>query len=488
MKEQTLLRKARDHAANAADRAKGERPCFHFTPQTGWMNDPNGLCVYRGEYHLFYQSNPYRTTWGTIHWGHAVSTDLLTWRHLPIAIAPDTEADKGGCFSGGAVPLPDGRLLLMYTGVSGTNPPEQTQCIAVGDGVDFEKLAHNPVIGAAQLPEGYSTADFRDPKVWLEGGELMCAVACKNGSGRGEILLFSGSLEGEWTYRSTLCANPGDLGSMWECPDFFSLDGWQALLINPQEMRATADMQFHPGNNTVMMLGEYDAAAHRFEPKKRCVVDYGLDYYAPQTLKTPDGRRVMIGWMANWDTVDGAHAASHWYGHMGLPREISVRDGRLIQSPVRELEAYWAGETAVRRTVCSETVSFDGVCGRLADVSVRVREREAGGLKRFDVQIAKGGGLCTQIICSFEEGTLTLDRSLSGSARDILHRRTIRLDTARGEIDLRIVLDKECVEVFACGGEAVLSMLIDTPLSAQDMAFRAYGTAETEIVCRQLKR
>ena len=145
LNNQTPLSAARNFERQAFDEIPvGDRPLFHLTPIVGLMNVSNGFCYYKGEYHLFYQYHPYSTIWGPMHWGHAKSRDLLHWTYLPAALAPDTDADAGGCFSGSALPLDDGRLMLMYTGVqpAGTGHRElQTQCVAIGDGVDFTKLA-----------------------------------------------------------------------------------------------------------------------------------------------------------------------------------------------------------------------------------------------------------------------------------------------------------------------------------------------------------
>ncbi|MDE7248406.1 MAG: glycoside hydrolase family 32 protein, partial [Lachnospiraceae bacterium] len=144
-----------------------DRPDFHLSPRTGWMNDPNGFSFYNGKYHMFYQYYPYASHWGLMHWGHAVSSDLLHWEYLPAAMAPDEAYDRDGCFSGSAITLPDGKQLLMYTGVvnetqeDGSIREVQTQCIATGDGVNYEKYAGNPVLTEADLPEGCSRNDFR---------------------------------------------------------------------------------------------------------------------------------------------------------------------------------------------------------------------------------------------------------------------------------------------------------------------------------------
>lgn len=227
--------------------AEEERPAFHLSARTGWMNDPNGFSYYKGKYHLFYQYNPYNSYWGPMHWGHAVSDDLLHWEYLPTALAPDEFYDRDGCFSGGAVTLPDGRQLLMYTGVirerqaNGGYTEVQTQCLAVGDGVDYEKYENNPVLDERDVPEGSSRKDFRDPKVWQEAdGTYRCVVGSRSADGSGQILLYSSEDGFRWQFKSILASNRNRFGKMWECPDFFQLDGKWVLLTSPQDMLPAA--------------------------------------------------------------------------------------------------------------------------------------------------------------------------------------------------------------------------------------------------------
>ncbi|MBQ9346966.1 MAG: glycoside hydrolase family 32 protein, partial [Oscillibacter sp.] len=158
------LQKARDfETANGPLIPKEARPVFHFTPPIGWLNDPNGFSVYRGEYHLFYQYHPFSSMWGPMYWGHAKTTDFLSWEHLGAAMAPDSDYDLDGCWSGSAAELDDGRQLLLYTGrrTREDGKTYQTQCLAAGDGRDYEKYAANPVLTGADLPEGCSPLDFR---------------------------------------------------------------------------------------------------------------------------------------------------------------------------------------------------------------------------------------------------------------------------------------------------------------------------------------
>lgn len=168
------LDKAREYEAGKKEQIPSEQKCvFHLTPPVGWINDPNGFSRYQGEYHLFYQYYPYGTSWGPMHWGHQKTKDFIKWELVPCALAPDTEYDGQGCFSGSAVEH-DGKHILMYTSVydrlqeDGTHKIRQTQSIAIGDGVNYEKLSCNPVIKSDALPEGSSVVDFRDPRIWKE--------------------------------------------------------------------------------------------------------------------------------------------------------------------------------------------------------------------------------------------------------------------------------------------------------------------------------
>jgi beta-fructofuranosidase len=197
-----------------------------------------------------------------MHWGHAVSHDLLHWTYLPAALAPDASYDSFGCFSGCAAETPDGKQLLMYTGVrqeGGDKGKEyQTQCIAVGDGKDYTKYEKNPVLGSDALPEGLSPYDFRDPKIWqTDGGKYRCVVGARRKDKRGVLLQYESTDGFNWRYAGVLAENDGRFGLMWECPDFFPLDGKHVLFVSPQDMLPEG-FEYHNGNGTVCLTGTYD--------------------------------------------------------------------------------------------------------------------------------------------------------------------------------------------------------------------------------------
>jgi beta-fructofuranosidase len=232
------LEKARVYEMDAEQMIKAEdRPFFHLSPRSGWMNDPNGFSMYKGKIHQFYQYYPYKTQWGPMHWGHAVSEDFVKWDYLPAAMAPDETYDNFGCFSGSAIEMQDGRQMLVYTAVreeekDGEEIIRQTQCLAFGDGVDYEKYSSNPVIDAKSLPEGWSPVDFRDPKIFRfeDDDHYSLVVGGRSDDGSGSILLYE-SMDGiKWDFVTVLDRCRKEYGSMWECPDFFELDGKYLIL------------------------------------------------------------------------------------------------------------------------------------------------------------------------------------------------------------------------------------------------------------------
>ncbi len=477
----TELEKARSYEAAYGDRiGKDERPVFHLTARVGWMNDPNGFSVYKGDYHLFYQYHLYNTHWGPMYWGHCKSKDLLHWEYLPTALAPDMPYDNSGCFSGSAIELPDGRQMLMYTGVRETQHDDgfidrfQTQCLAFGDGIDYEKYEMNPVLTYKDLPEGSSKEDFRDPKVWYEGGKWYAVAGSRTGDGSGSIVLFDSEDTMHWRFVKVIerCAN--EYGKMWECPDFFELDGKQVIICSPQEMHARG-LEFHNGNSTIYMTGDYNKEKIEFRRIQVHSLDYGLDFYAPQTTLSLDGRRILIGWMQSWESSHSQPTGSKWFGMMTVPRELSLRDGLLIQNPIREIEKYRANFVGKYNVFVRERIQLPGIRGRVIDMTVRVRPSGCAMYEWFDIKIARDEQFYTSVDYRPGESVLEFKRSHSGFCHDILHTREVPVRSMNGEIKLRLILDRFSVEIFVNDGEQAVSSTIYTPLSADAISFESRG-------------
>ncbi len=493
------LREARKFEETVEKTIPGaERPDFHLSTRVGWMNDPNGFSFYNGKYHMFYQYHPYDSHWGPMHWGHAVSDDLLHWEYLPAALAPDEIYDRDGCFSGSAIVLPDGRHLLMYTGVqkekfkNGDSNAIQTQCLAVGDGVDYEKVENNPVLDTKDLPDGCSRSDFRDPKMWRKkDGTYCCVVGNRPADGSGQILLFTSRDGFAWSFKKVLAENKNRFGRMWECPDFFELDGKGVLLISPQDMLPQG-FEYHNGNGTLCLIGSYDEDTDTFIEEKDQSIDYGIDFYAPQTVLAPDGRRIMIGWMQNWDTCNLHAPERAWLGQMSLPRELSVKNGKLCQKPLRELDALRSGRVEYRNVPVCGNISLEGIKGRKADMELSLRPKEKGDIyQKFAVRFAQDENYQTSLSFRPHEGILKIDRKFSGSRRAIIHQRRCLVsapNAKKGELKVRIILDRFSVEVFVNDGEQVMTAVFYTDQTADGISFFADGTVSMDIVKYDLCR
>jgi len=476
-----ILNKAREYEKEeSAKIVKENRPVFHFSTPVGWLNDPNGFSDYKGEHHLFFQYYPYGTYWGPMHWGHTKSKDFIKWEYLPAALAPDEDYDNFGVFSGSAIE-DGGEQILVYTAVEERKEGNkklirQTQCIAVGDGMNYRKHKNNPVIKADLLPEGSSLEDFRDPKIWKEDDRYYMVVGSRNADGSGQIALFSAEKPDEWKFEKILDKSENKVGRMWECPDFFNLSEKQILIISPQEMEAEG-LEFHAGNNALFLVGSYEKENFNFTREKIQSADYGLDFYAPQTLLTEDGRRVMTGWMQSWDNP--IYPANHsWSGMMTLPRELFYKNERVCQLPVREIEAYRKNEAFYGNICIEEERELAGISGRSLDLELSLKGNE---YKKFRMKLVADERHYSEIIYDREEGTLTFDRTYSGIRKDSITARSMKVREENNELNLRILIDKYSVEIFANGGEQAMTSLVYTDVNATKMTFASDGKAYMDI-------
>lgn len=482
-----LLKVRRMEKKQIHDIPKEERPVYHMSSPTGWINDPNGFSVFQGQYHLFFQYHPFSKKWGPMHWGHCTSEDFIKWEYLPCALAPEESYDEGGCYSGSAIEV-DGEHVLIYTGVmdryldDGFHYYRQVQCIAKGDGIDYRKSEENPIITGESLPEGSSLEDFRDPKVWREDDGYYLVVGSRAKDGSGQILMYYSEDLNQWEYVTVLEQSKNKYGRMWECPDFFSLGDRQILLVSPQDMRAKG-LEFHNGNNSIFIYGQYEKESHKFKREKVTSADYGLDFYAAQTLLTQDGHRILIGWMQSWD-ANITPASFQWSGMMTIPRELTLEHGRIYQRPVRELEKYRTDMVRYDNLSITGSTILKNITGRVLELLVEIIGFD---FEHFRIQFAKNDEYQTFLQYSHKKRCLTIDRTHSGIDRDVVCRRKMELAPIQEEngkemLKLRILLDKYSVEVFANDGEKVMSSLFYTPLEAESIVFDSDGTACINII------
>lgn len=440
------------------------RPQYHFSPRQHWTNDPNGLVFFEGEYHLFFQFNPFGEEWGHMSWGHAVSRDLLHWRELPVALPEengvmiftgstvvDEHNSSGFCTQGRHC------LVAIYTGhtpESGGQPALQTQNLAYSNdrGRTWTKYSANPVLNLHM-------SDFRDPKVfWSERGKRwVMAVSLPNDH---KIQLYGSSDLKSWKAISEF-GPAGATAGQWECPELFELP----VEGKGNESRWVLKVGLNPGarlggSGEQYFIGHFDGTRFRNDNPDSLTLwtDYGKDCYCALTFNgLPRGHKpVMIGWMDNWKYA-AKLPTSPWRGQMTIPRELSLRetaDGiRLYQRPVEELETLFESTDKEEQTH-SYMLAF------ALDIS---RGKEVGLKLLADKQHY------TSVSYDPVKKVLAVDRTHSGLTNfspDFPARLEAPLTIAGSSLQLEILVDRSSVEVFADGGRVVSTNLVFPPADA----------------------
>ena len=486
MISQKLLEARKWEEENSALVDSSKRPFFHLSSRIGWMNDPNGFSIYNDEIHLFYQYFPYKSVWGPMHWGHAVTKDYIKWEYRPVALVPDTNADEGGCFSGSAVTSKDGKHLLMYTGVvpieGEDNKYTQSQCIAIGDGDTYTKYDLNPVLDEKDLPEGLSKYDFRDPKMNEEkDGTYTCVVGGCTEDMDGRILYYRSEDGIHWNFVSVLAENNHRFGTMWECPDFFELDGKRVLLCSPMNM--VKDDEYSDGHGTLCLIGELNEENKLVEENNQ-TIDYGVDFYATQTLLTNDGRRIMVAWMQSWHTLYEDREELSWYGQVILPRELSIKDGRLYQQPIREIENYRKNKVEYNGVEVSYECELNGIVGRCNDINIELDLTQSDA---FLMKLAQKDDTFISILYDKTSNDLTFDRSNLDGRKTSIDVRSFRVKKQSDILKMRILIDKYSLECFVNDGEQVFTITYDANIDNKDISFSATGVAKLNVVSYTLE-
>jgi beta-fructofuranosidase len=380
----------------------------------------------------------------------------------------------------------------MYTGVAEETGPDgavrkiQTQNLAFGDGTDYVKFEGNPVITAADLPEGGSRWDFRDPKLFQCEDGWRAVVANDHIGQGGRMLMFKSDDLAHWQLERVVAENGNRLGLMWECPDLFTLDGCEVLLASAQDMLPRG-FEYHNGNGTFCLLGHRDESGD-YVWEGDHALDYGIDFYAPQSVLTPDGRRVMIGWMQNWDTCNLHVKSTPWFGQMSLPRELSVKNGRLYQWPIRELDSLRGAPVEFKNVkIDNGELELPGIRGRMMDLEIEIEPAERELFNRFAVRFAKDADYHTGFSFRPRESVVKVDRKFSGSRRAIIHQRRAKVDHENGRLKLRLILDRFSVEAFIGDGEKVMSATVGTETSADGISFFCDGKARFSVRAWELK-
>ena len=429
----------------SADKETRWRPAFHLSPMTGWLNDPNGLCQIGATHHVFFQYSPFDVKPGLNYWGHYTTEDFVTYQYHEPGLCSDEKFDCHGVYSGSALEADD-TLYVFYTGNVLQRDDPDYDYITRGrehntiraeskDGIHFEKkevLLYN-----RDYPADV-TCHVRDPKVWKDGDSYTRVLGSRRKDDVGEILVYRSSDLKDWKLANRVTSET-PFGYMWECPDCFTLDGVRFLSFSPQGV----DAQDWKYNNIYQsgycrlegdLYGDYELKPFR-------EFDHGFDFYAPQTYLDQQGRRILIGWMGipDADYTNPTEEAG-WQHALTIPRELSVRDGKLIQEPIEELKQLRSEDKAVCTFCYGQTIIMQNTIYEAVVDFKRCREM---------VMTLREG-----ITLSYKDNILTLNLGVYGSGRST---RKVRLEKLE---HLQIFADTSSLEIFVNHGEEVFTTRI----------------------------
>lgn len=410
---------------------------IHVKPNNNWMNDPNGFIYYKGAYHLFYQCFPYSARWGRMHWNHMISKDLVHWEDLGIALFPSKTDDRSGCFSGSAVEE-DGKLYLYYTGVNYVveNPEDINLCldeqfvsaqmmITSEDGIHFDNIQDKKtVIPVLHDPKVGDARHTRDPKVWKEkdGWYMVLGSTIEDQTGR--LLFFRSTDKEHWEYVNS-ASTKEELGWMWECPDYFEVDGRQIVIFSPMGLLKDGK---NDENQAICMQVSFEKENCAMElPTTYQFLDYGLDLYAPQSTVDEEGRRVLMAWLRMPEPVDGK-----WQGMMSIPRVVEIKNDKI----------YFRVHPNIQKAYTKE-------------ISSPEEASEAGYRLRFSLQDGEEVNVGGYRISRHGKKIYTDRKELYTKFPNF--RTQCSTPELEDGFELEVYVDPNLIEVFVNNGEAVIS-------------------------------
>ncbi|HJC33793.1 MAG TPA: glycoside hydrolase family 32 protein [Candidatus Mediterraneibacter faecipullorum] len=420
------------------------RQKLHLMPPVGWLNDPNGLCQFKGVYHAFFQYSPLNAEGGVKMWGHYTSRDMIDWEYQGVTLYPDQPFDCSGVYSGCAF-IEDGEMYLYYTGnvkledrddydYVNSGREANTVLVTSTDGVNFGRK--RLLMKNSDYPADL-TLHVRDPKVWKENGIYYMLQGARTKEDSGQAIVFRSEDKLHWSFHSRIKTND-KFGYMWECPDYFEVDETKILSASVQGLTGDEwkERNVYQSGYFVVdgdILGEYILSDYR-------LWDYGFDYYAPQSFETDDGRRIQIGWMGMPDCEEYTNRTIEdgWQHCFTFPREVFVKDGIVRQRPIRELEE--------RKILSEETKN------RLETKNYTVYEAVVSDISddQFHAVLAEN------LIVKYENNRFVIE-FINSRNNKVSCGRKIRYVEMDHVTDVRILSDESSVEIFVNDGAYVFS-------------------------------
>jgi fructan beta-fructosidase len=470
------------------------RPKIHFAPQKNWTNDPNGLIYHEGEWHLFFQYNPEGDKWGNMSWGHAISTDLVNWKELPVAIPQDSVWIFSGCVvvdKDNTAGFGKNAMVAIYTADYHGKKENQHLAFSTDNGRTWTKYFYNPII-SSPFKDGKSAKDFRDPNViWHEASkQWILTVALPK---EFKVQFYGSKNLKNWTFLSEF-GQQGDLSKMWECPSLvqFTVSIPQSNPNTVMTYQKTVLLLSSSGSNPDYVgmqyfVGDFDGKTFKNSnsPETKLYADYGRDYYAAVPFYNAlDGRKITLGWMSNWQYADKL-PTSPYRGQMTLPREIALKETpeglRLIQKPTKEVldNPAWTMVMQMEGSLVDEASGEAMIWRNQTDVFKMEIEIEPLDAKEFGLKLLQKPNTMQETVLSYsiDNQQLNYNRINSGgfiaSEFHTVQGGNVKLD--RGLLKLLLIVDKSSVEVFVNDGEMTMTNLVFPAQGSSDWQVFSQG-------------
>lgn len=450
-----------------------DRLHYHLMPETGWLNDPNGLCQFHGTYHIYYQFTPFEPTGEQKLWGHYTTKDFIHFKNEEPVLFPDTEFDAHGVYSGSAF-IENDLIHYFYTGNVKYFDRDDYDYIMTGRGSNVVHVTSEDGYHMSDKQLQMTTADYpsdmsahvRDPKIFKRDGSYYMVLGGRDKDSKGLVLLYQSKDLEHWSFVNKITTNE-TFGYMWECPDLFEADGQLMLICCPQGVE-TQGINYENVHQCTAMRLDYDFYNHSYkiaEGKEIQLIDRGFDFYAPQTFEDEAGRRILIGWMGIPDAdYTNPTVEKGWQHALTIPRQLHVKNGHLYQQPIEELKQLRESE---------QKYVFSGKEEKSAEWSYPT---EKNGIDALCYEAAVTFNQCENMVFTlrqgvkliYENGILVLDLGKHGSGR------TTRSVAVSELSSLRVYSDVSSLEIFVNDGAEVFT----TRVYGHELKISVEGTCQ----------
>lgn len=447
------------------------RDNFHFEPPFGLINDPNGLSFYKGEYHIFFQWNPYGCEHKHKHWGLVKTKDFKNFSIPKVSLTPKEYFDKDGCYSGGAI-VEDGKLQVFYTGnVKGEHGQRISyQCKGVlKENGEINKLG--PVIDT--LPNGY-TAHFRDPYVWKENKEYYMILGIQTKDLKGRCVIYKSKDLENWHFCGELNTRYRDFGFMWECPSILKLNNKEVFIFSPQGLKEE-EFRYQNIYQSGYLVGNLDYNTLEFKNQSEFrELDRGFDFYAPQVFKDESGRSILIGWMGLPEKEEFHNSKNdNWIFSLTMPRKLSLRDGVLYQNPIEEIKDLRGEKIVDLNDLITKQINFNEIHENSYELKLEIEKYKSSSVK---INFMESKEEHVSLIYDFNKKICTIDRNHMINGEKGTRRFKLDCDDI---LKVNMFVDKSSVEIYFQEGIEVASLKLypkkesfNLSLKSEDGEFR----------------